>query len=43
MDANYQGIIQKYESIDKFPKKELENYVPEMYVLSDDSIIINII
>lgn len=43
MDANYQGIIQKYESIDKFPKKELESYVPEMYVLSDDSIIINII
>ena len=43
MDANYQGIIQKYKSIDDFSKKDLESYVPEMYVLSDDDIIINII
>lgn len=43
MDANYQGIIQKYKSIDEFSKEDLETYVPEMYVLSDNDITINII
>lgn len=43
MDANYQGIIQKHKSIDDFDKGELEVYVPEMYILDDADITLNII
>lgn len=43
MDANFQGIVQVHKSIEEFHKKELETYVPEMFVLTDDDIVINII
>lgn len=43
MDANYQAIVQKWTSLDKFPKQELERYTPEMFVLDDNNIVINVI
>ena len=43
MDANVQSITQKWKKLEDFPKKELERFVPEMFVLEDDNIVINII
>ena len=43
MDANTQAIVQKWRKLEDFPKKELERFVPEMFVLDDDNIIINIL
>ena len=53
MDANYQAIVQRWRKMEDFPKyydeskgrlvSELENFVPEMFVLDDDNIVINII
>jgi hypothetical protein len=48
MDANTQAIVQKWKSFedmikDKDGKSELERYTPEMFVMSDDNIVINII
>lgn len=43
MDANYQAIVQKWDKLENFPKDELERYTPEMFVLDDENIIINII
>lgn len=53
MDANYQAIVQRWKNLEDFPKyydnsrnrlvSELENFVPEMFVLDDDNIVINII
>lgn len=42
MDANYQAIVQKWDKLEEFPKEELERYTPEMFVLDDDNIVINI-
>ena len=41
MNADYQCIVQMWDSIEDFPKKELERFVPEMFVLDDASIILN--
>lgn len=43
MDANVQAIVQKWKKLEDFPKHELERFVPEMFVLEDDNIVINII
>lgn len=43
MDSNYQAIVQMWDSLENFPKEELERYVPEMFVLDDDNIVINIL
>ena len=48
MDANTQAIVQKWKSFedmikDRDGKSELERYTPEMFVMSDDNIVINII
>lgn len=42
-DANTQAIVQCYDSIDKFPNNKLESYVPEMFTLDDENIVINVI
>ena len=47
-DANTQAIVQKWKSLedmmkDNKGKSELERYVPEMFVMDDDDIVINII
>lgn len=49
MDANVQAIVQRWDTLEDFPKyssngkmiSELENFVPEMFVLEDDNIVIN--
>lgn len=52
MDANVQAIVQKWRRLDDFPKypnssgrlvSELEHFVPEMFVMDDDNIVINIV
>ena len=52
MDANIQSIVQKWRRLEDFPKfidangrlvSELEHFVPEMFVMDDDNIVINII
>jgi hypothetical protein len=52
MDANIQAIVQKWRRLDDFPKytndtgrlvSELEHFVPEMFVMEDDNIVINIL
>ena len=43
MNANYQAIVQKWKRLEDMPTDELERYVPEMFVLDDDNIVINII
>jgi hypothetical protein len=42
-DANVQGIIRRRKSLDDMTTEELESYVPELFVLSDEDIVINII
>ena len=43
MNADYQAIVQKWDNLEDMPSKELERYVPEMFVLSDSNIILNLI
>ena len=43
MNADYQAIVQKWDRLEDMPTKELENFVPEMFVLDDSNIIINIL
>ena len=43
MNADYQCIVQMWDAIDHFPKKELERYVPEMFVLEDHNIVLNML
>ena len=43
MNADYQAIVQKWDSIDKMPTDELTRFVPEMFILEDDNIVLNII
>jgi hypothetical protein len=51
MDANVQAIVQKWRRLEDFPKytrdgrlvSELEHFVPEMFVMEDDNIVINIL
>jgi hypothetical protein len=43
MNADYQAIVQKWDKLEDMPSRELERYVPEMFVLSDSNIILNLI
>lgn len=43
MNADYQAIVQRWDTLDDMPKNELERFVPEMFVLSDSNIILNIL
>ena len=43
MDATVQAIQQKWETIDDFPREQLERYTPEMFTLEDANIVINLI
>lgn len=43
MDANTQAIVQCWKKIEDFPKQELERFVPELFILEDDNIVINIL
>lgn len=43
MDANIQCITQKWKSLEDFPKEELERFTPEMFVLEDKNIVINVL
>ena len=42
-DANTQGIIRLREVLEDMRTEELQHYVPEMFVLDDDNIVINIV
>jgi hypothetical protein len=43
MNADYQAIVQRWDTLDDMPKNELERYVPEMFVLSDSNIVLNLL
>lgn len=43
MNSETQAIVKKWKDIESMPTQELERYVPEMFVLDDDNIIINIL
>lgn len=44
MDANTQAIVQRYKKLEDLPShKLLEAFTPEMFVMDDDDIVINII
>jgi len=43
MDANTQAIVQKWKKLEDMPKNELERYTPEMFVVEEDNIVINVI
>lgn len=43
MDANTQAIVQKWSTIENMPKDELTRYTPEMFILDDKNIVINVI
>lgn len=47
MDANTQSIVQKYNKIEDFHKSngvsELESYTPELFVLDDANIVLNVL
>jgi hypothetical protein len=43
MNADYQAIVQKWDSIEKMPTDELTRYVPEMFVLDDENIVLNVL
>jgi len=43
MGPDVQAIVQKWPAISKMPQGELEKYVPEMFVLDDNNIILNIL
>jgi hypothetical protein len=42
-DATHQAIVQRYQRLEDMPKHMLEYYVPEMFTLDDDNIVINVI
>jgi hypothetical protein len=43
MDANVQAICQKWRKLEDMPTEELERFVPEMFVLEDRNIEINVL
>jgi hypothetical protein len=43
MNADYQAIVQKWDTLEEMPTDELERYVPEMFVLEDKNIVLNAI
>ena len=47
-DGNYTGtdvqaIVMKHEKLDNFTPKEMESFTPEMFILEDRNIVINVI
>lgn len=42
-DANVQGIVRRRKSLDDMTPEEMESYVPELFVLDDEDIVINIL
>jgi hypothetical protein len=43
MNADYQAIVQKWDTLESMPTDELERFVPEMFVLSDENIVLNVL
>lgn len=43
MNADYQAIVQKWNTLESMPTDELERYVPEMFVLEDSNIILQLL
>jgi hypothetical protein len=43
MDATVQAIVQRWRKLEDMPTDELERFVPEMFVLNDNNIELNII
>ena len=43
MNAEYQGIVQVWNTLEEMPMNELERYVPEMFTLNDSDIVINLL
>lgn len=43
MNSEYQGIVQAWDTLEQMPQNELMYYVPEMFVLDDENIVINIL
>lgn len=43
MNSEYQGIVQAWDTLDDMPHGELMFYVPEMFVLDDENIELNIL
>ena len=41
MNADYQAIVQKWDALEDMPTDELERYVPEMFILEDENIVLN--
>ena len=43
MNATVQAIVQKWKKLEDMPTDELERYVPEMFLLEPNNIVINIV
>ena len=43
MNADYQAIVQKWDTLESMPTDELERFIPEMFVLSDENIVLNVL
>ena len=43
MNADYQAIVQKWDKLEDMPTDELTRFVPEMFVLEDENIVLNVI
>lgn len=43
LDPSTQCIVQKWSKIEDFPKKKLESFIPEMFVMDDENIVINLL
>lgn len=43
MNATVQAIVQKWKKLEDMPTDELERYVPEMFLLEPNNIVINVI
>ena len=43
MNADYQAIVQKWDTLEDMPTDELTRFVPEMFVLDDENIVLNVI
>lgn len=43
MNADYQAIVQKWDTLEQMPTDELERFIPEMFVLDDANIVLNIL
>lgn len=43
LDPSIQCIVQKWNKLEDFPKKKLESFTPEMFVMDDKNIVINLL